>query len=84
MSSPDSSFNDVSVVFDHEVEEANQQPSPESQQQSTQSSKSPSSLDSTSLSGLSSAIPIEAFAEDVEPYLRLILQNVSSMDIEEV
>jgi len=83
MSSPDSSFNDVSVVFYHEVEEANQQPSPESQQQSTQSSRPPPSLDSVSLSGLSSAIPIEAFAEDVEPYLRLILQNASSMDTEE-
>jgi hypothetical protein len=83
-SSPESSFSDAGVVFDHEVEEANQQPSPESQQQSTQSSKSASSLSSASLSGLSSAIPIKAFPEDVEPYLRLILQNMSSTDIEEV
>lgn len=82
ISSPDSSFGDVNVIFDHEMEEANQQPSPESQQQSAQS-KSASSLSST-MSDISNPIPIEAFAEDVEPYLREILQNMNSMDFEEV
>jgi hypothetical protein len=39
---------------------------------------------STKQTPLYNPIPIERFAEDVEPYLREILQNMNSMDFEEV